>query len=421
MTDRLHASKASGLFHVLLMLVLPTQIFYPVAASWLIGLTLLLGLFLGWRPWFGFIGPDALPRILAAALWLMCLLRLPFSEHPDIAGRSIETKLPLLFLPSLFAFGFIAFDAKKKQILFVCLFVAATLCSLLNFLLSLKEFNAELFCRANGIVLMDYPHWNVFFASRLSHFMHPGYFSVYLLTGLLAIWQFSLKSWNFTLLPLLLLGFTVVFLSSKTAYILSFLLLLYCFVFRNKQTHARLINYALLVLFIATAMLAVQMPWIRSSVQEVFQSGSDHGEHSTSMRLASWESSMRIMMINNGLGAGPGDTEFAYETEYIRHGLPVAAEKKLNAHNQILQSAAMFGIPGLLINAALLLLILIRGWNSREQPNMAFLALAIFVFSSTEAILETQAGVIWFCFSLSVVFPYCRTSRLQASDGVVQK
>jgi hypothetical protein len=73
----------------------------------------------------------------------------------------------------------------------------------------------------------------------------------------------------------------------------------------------------------------------------------------------------------------------------------LSAEKKLNAHSQVLQGLATLGIVGVLLTLLLLLLpIFYRGFMSK------LLGIILIVFGFTESIFETQAGVIFYCLMI---------------------
>ena len=118
-------------------------------------------------------------------------------------------------------------------------------------------------------------------------------------------------------------------------------------------------------------------------------------ESSSSLRVISWKSALTLWKNNPLLGCGTGDVKNELVNLYLKQGHQLSAEKKLNAHSQILQSAAALGLPGLVLTLLLFLLPLRKGRSGAK-----FLAFLLVVFGFTESIFETQAGVIFYALMM---------------------
>jgi O-antigen ligase len=121
------------------------------------------------------------------------------------------------------------------------------------------------------------------------------------------------------------------------------------------------------------------------------------GAHSsTALRWVTWGSGWDVLK-KNPLGVGVGNTESAMLEEYHQKGEEYAAYKKLNAHNQFLQTAAEHGWPGLIVLCLSLTVMLIAAIRNKDIlfTNFILLSGMNFLF---ESFLEVQAGIVFFCF-----------------------
>ena len=117
---------------------------------------------------------------------------------------------------------------------------------------------------------------------------------------------------------------------------------------------------------------------------------------STELRKVTWGVALDIIK-EYPFGVGVGNTAGAMTARYEAMGEKEAAEKRLPAHNQFLQTAAELGLLGL----GLLLFILgTLTWmivRKKEIVALSFCALVWFNFTF-ESCLEAQAGIVWFSF-----------------------
>ncbi len=127
------------------------------------------------------------------------------------------------------------------------------------------------------------------------------------------------------------------------------------------------------------------------------------------LRLFVWRMALENMEANPQLwwhGTGNGDVHAYMNIRIASHGIPNMNEHnperstlfKVNLHNMYLQSLLMFGIGGLLIFIAIMVTPLFRlGRSEAGWFFGAFQVLSI-LFMLQESALQTQAGVIYYCF-----------------------
>ena len=128
----------------------------------------------------------------------------------------------------------------------------------------------------------------------------------------------------------------------------------------------------------------------------------------TGERILIWRSSLEIMKNNIFFGVGTGDVKDALIEKYNDNKIQLAIEKKLNAHNQYLQTFITLGLFGFLVLALILLLPLIYAIKQTDYIYIVFLIIMIFNLL-VESMFETQAGVIYYAFFNSFLFYVSKT------------
>ena len=127
---------------------------------------------------------------------------------------------------------------------------------------------------------------------------------------------------------------------------------------------------------------------------------------SAAIRTVVWKAAWDVGNHNLPWGTGTGDVKDELLLRYKEIGAVHAEERKLNAHNQFLQTFAALGLPGL---AALLLLILVplaRLLLPRD-PDGSLRACALVLIAlnfNVESMLELQAGAVFTGFLLWVLW-----------------
>ncbi|MBL4734406.1 MAG: O-antigen ligase family protein, partial [Flavobacteriales bacterium] len=96
-------------------------------------------------------------------------------------------------------------------------------------------------------------------------------------------------------------------------------------------------------------------------------------------------------------GVGTGDVKDELIARYAENGLTGIVEKRLNAHNQFLQSFAALGIFGFL---SLLIALLAAAIYAIKRKNLVYFMFVIIIIVNalTESILEVQAGIVFYTF-----------------------
>jgi len=114
---------------------------------------------------------------------------------------------------------------------------------------------------------------------------------------------------------------------------------------------------------------------------------------SNEARLIMWNTSIQLIKRSPILGAGTGDVKDVLIAKNIEMGNTGVADKKLNAHNQYLNTWVQLGVFGLI---SLLMFFTTLFYLAKKEKNMYLFYFGLILFLSllTESFLETQAGII---------------------------
>jgi len=143
------------------------------------------------------------------------------------------------------------------------------------------------------------------------------------------------------------------------------------------------------------AMLS--LPYTRERIKLLFTYNEVAYDNSVNSRKEIWNAATDVVAQNPILGTGTGDAEADLIQAYANNGFKLGVEEKYNAHNQYLQILVETGWLGLLCFAGFFFLCLRLAIKHKNYLYLAFLLLWL-VNISTESMLETQSGVVFFSF-----------------------
>lgn len=338
-----------------------------------------------------------------AFFFLIHVLGLFYSENKHEAGTAIEIKLSFLAFPLLFfSHRFNVTQLLKVVTTFVssCFLVCVS-------------------CLFRAFYLHYFEGIDAFYYSSFSYFLHPSYFSMYLLSSLCVVllyyksWLPHLKNISAKLVFMSSVFILCIFLSASKIGLLAFFIvipLIGCiWLYRNGYVKWIFTSLFLLIVLLFLVFKFVPGPMERIKVAlSVTQSNQvidKTATESTAVRMLIWEQAMQIIKQNPIIGTSPGDANDALYKAYAENGLTGAYEKKLNAHNQFFQTLIGTGVIGFLVLFVLTFYLIIHGLIKKNYY------LSIFGFIITlnflvESMLQTQAGVIFYTFILCIVLQY---------------
>ena len=330
--------------------------------------------------------------LLMFAFILMHVISGFLSDNKQEGLSSIEIKLSFLAFPYFFfLFGIKSDTVKRMLVAFVSgCFFALMVC----------VFRAAYIYYSSGE--------NEFFYNLFSVLIHAGYFSMYMLFGILLLvfayplW-FGSDKWLKVIRYFFIVSFLVgIFLcASKMGYITAvFILFLVPFIKFKDRLNFKNVSISIISLLVIVVVLIKVFPKpferINNALTTVSSKNIDKtsGE-STAVRLLIWTESIEIIKGSFWLGVGTGDANDILQNRYREKGLTGALAHNLNAHNQFFQTAIGLGLLGTLILLILTLGVLIYGVYKRDSILTLFSTIVILNFL-VESMLQTQSGNLFF-------------------------
>lgn len=306
--------------------------------------------------------------ILLLLFYFLHIVSFFLSDDKEYAAKDLETKLSLILFPLLF-FGSGGFNYTKrewieKSFLFGILF-SIVLCIYYAIVQSFNNpysdgsFNISIWAD-----MLD-KNWlwllltgNSFFNyDSYSHFIHPSYFAVYLtfatflMTRKDKFGQYLMPNKIIRNTLAFLLIFNVFLLQSRAGLLGIFVYTIWILVVASKKTKIS-VMYIFLILLISLAILFNgRFERLTSS----FSNFSWENLKKTEIRFSIWNESFQLISTKPIFGHGIGDAKFELIKQYEKNNLTIAAENKLNAHNEFLEILIQLGFIGLLIFLAILL------------------------------------------------------------------
>lgn len=326
-----------------------------------------------------------------------------FSDNKHEALVSIEGKL------SFFAFSLLLFcidyePLKVKKI--ITAFVSGC-------------FISVMFCLFRASALYFFEGVNSFFYSDFSHFLHPSYLAMYLTLAQLIVmlfykdWLAHLKNLDSKIGFISVLNITGIFLCSSKMGLIAALLLLpatFAVILFNKGYKKTIVGLILsLVIGLFIAYKVAPSPFERIKVAFSVTASSQvidkTASESTAVRILIWEQAVKIIRQHTLFGITPGDTNDALYKAYEENGLTGALAKRLNAHNQYLQTFIGTGIVGFSLLCLMTVGCIVIGFVKKNYILALFSILIVLNFL-VESMLQTQAGIVFFVLFLCLFLQY---------------
>lgn len=352
--------------------------------------------------------------IILLSFFLIHVISAFFSINKSEALSSIEIKLCFFAFPVLiFSSSFNELQIKQIAIAFVS-----------------GCFISTLFCLLRAVYLYYVSHFNAFFYSEFTYFSHPSYFSMHLIFAQLIVmlyykkWLFHLSYLNVKIGVITVLFLTGIYLcSSKMGLITAFILIpstLFMLLYSNGYKKALLVLSLSFVVILLVSYQLFPTPFERfkvalsvtSSSQEIDKTATE----STAVRILIWEQAIRIIKQNWIFGLSPGDVNDALYHAYEESGLTGAMNKKLNAHNQFLQTFLGTGIIGIVLLTIVTAWLIVLGVLKRNKILMLFGVLITLNFL-VESMLQAQAGFVFFSFFVCFLLQYDLSKLNSLSDN----
>lgn len=357
-----------------------------------------------------------LAQIIIIGLYLFYVIGFLWSTDREAALFALEVKLSLIVFPIIIAVNSDFFLRNTHKILrfFVLGIIFSSLLCLLTAIWESTYF------LPTGIsfdtIDPEYANWayggSHFRYLNLSLFLHPTYFSFYILFALAITILFlkkgmvSNKYLVFCLKAALPLFILMIYLLSSKAVLFSALLLLIVFAIRANRAHNNKLKKILIsIIVFVLVIITVQNPrfsTIRKAIKNPELLNDNSKDGSFVSRLHIWNAGADIIKNNIFIGVGPGDSrnELAKRYKYYNYIDPLLL--KSNAHNQYIETFIDIGLFGFLLLLSVFIIPIYKSIKKRDVLFLVFLFIMGFNFLF-ESILNTQAGVVFFAFFYSLL------------------
>lgn len=325
------------------------------------------------------------------------------AEHLQSAKFDVVQKISVAFLAFLMLAGGINRKALYKPS--AKAFIWANLAALVAcFGLSFQTF-------------LQHGDWHAFYYVNLSHFMHTGYFSMYLafcIAMLLIDFGTDQALFNRTFSAFLIIFFSLgIYLLASKSGIITLTVIILAFALRWVHHHVKSFQMRGLIGFIALifSLILVFLPGpvnrLNTIVKDIrtYRAKDDHAVDTAGQRILIWQSAWAVIQDNFWFGTGLGNDNDALHAEYERRGYNFLLEKKLNAHNQFLQTFLALGVGAFLYFIVYMSLPIFYGIKNRDFLLLLF-GLIILINSLTESILNRQAGIVFWTIWGTLLFTF---------------
>lgn len=338
--------------------------------------------------------------LFIVGLYFLTALSLVYTNNSNATLFNLEVKFSLLIFPVLLYFSNVDLKNNLTPILksFIEGCIAATV---INFCLAAYSYSIE----------SNISH---FFYKELSSFSHVSYYSMYLCFAVAILYSFiffpTKKNYikpaiNISLI--ILFSIALLFSVSKTGIITLVILHLSAIGYWIKKHNKAKYGIAIIISIFLSLGILYKTSSIVSNRIDGFSVGmlKSHKSPTTSteMRIAAWEQAIILAKEKPVIGYGTGDVTDNLIKRYKIMNYKKLKEKGLNTHNQFLQTLLGSGVIGLLYIAFLIFFPLFK-INSKSFILYLFFLTIIILNFMTESMLETQSGIVFFAFFITLFY-----------------
>ena len=246
-----------------------------------------------------------------------------------------------------------------------------------------------------------------FYYNDLSFIYHPSYLALYITLAVIFVLNKIANSDNkltSNILNSFILVFLLIFLyflSSKAGIIITSIVIFLHVLFKLSFIRRIYIKIIIINILIGAIFSIFSLKFNSRfySVESSIKNANKNVEtsESTASRILVWEAGISLIKQNWLLGVGCGDVNDILVSEYIKRNMTGAIEKRLNLHNQFLETWLSLGIIGILYLIFLLIYPAYLAWKNKKISWLLFI-IAVSLNFLFETMLNTQAGVIFISY-----------------------
>jgi hypothetical protein len=319
----------------------------------------------------------------------------------NYGGIDLQIKLSLLIFPIIFGSSKYFIKIKSLKIIFIAFITGCLI--------------ATIICFSNAMYIWITQNENDFTYTKLSVFLHPSYFAMYLSFAIAIIYSALISEKTITgksvtdIFLIIWFWFSIIMLQSKAGILITGILFI-VFFFRMVSVKKKIITALVAFIVLGCIYFAVTKYIITANHSRILNAEHQLIEtklntttkESNQVRILIWKASADIIKNNFLIGTGTGDVKDELMRTYKEKGMTGAFEHNLNAHNQFIQTFIALGVPGIV---GLLSLFISGIWSGIKKRKWVFIFFMIITFLNfiPESMLEVQTGVIFFAFFNSLL------------------
>lgn len=352
------------------------------------------------------------------ALHLLYSLSFFYSANEHEALRTLNVMAWMWVIPLAYWLGHSVFNKYQKHI-----YIAFTAGVFISILLSWAIFVY------NGYVTDIYQYltneeqrtalgfFELLYDMKISYFMHRTYASFHVLLAMVFLVRIKIKP------GLKLIGFLVfslhIYLLNSRAAIAGLVLFVLIGIWNRFQV--RPIFKGLTALLLAGIVVFLLVYFSRFSKN--FDSFSDiyHGDSYTEdIRAVIWQNSIDVWKQQPIIGVGVGDFEDELYKNYEKNGYPSFITKRLDAHNQFLETGGSIGVIGFVFLILMFIFPLLRYYKNHAFA--LFLLFSVILFSIESAFMHISGLLYWaFFYTFFLLQSESQRKAMRISDKITEK
>jgi O-antigen ligase len=338
--------------------------------------------------------------VFSSIFYILHIISVFYSENISHALFDLEVKSSFLLVPVLFSLTPTTLWSKLH--IFFKSYVLVGFVMILYTALYILIFSQESINR-------------YLFTSDISLFVHVGYMAIYLNVAIALLFcgwmkwvDIGIKNNYLQVLFIILFAMMIILSGSKNGLITLITIVLMCSFFYARQLNRIKFFYMfILLLVLGFSSVYVSYPNTFKRFNDMVREaknpiGDRTTKSSTNIRKIAWEASIETIQLSPLFGHGNGDVKDLLMKYYAENEYSSAYERKINAHNQFLQTAIAIGIAGVL-SLVSVFYILFQIAIQQKSKLLFLFTFIIFMASLTESVFEVQAGVVFFMVFSSIL------------------
>lgn len=355
--------------------------------------------------------------VLFCLFYILHIFGLLYTENMRSGNFDVQVKLSLLIFPLLYASR--PLKQEEVQSVFLALLGGGLLCTL--------------YLIANAAATYLTTGENHFFYELFTdHVIHPSYLAMYLNVGICWLLIQLLKNKpvfgrfsKFISLSLVLyFSAVLVLLSSKLGLLTLAFIYFATFIYYSRKKYTIGIAGIIVSILVGWGIIRF-VPAITDRVKTAMQAittttNNNADAESTAVRMLIWKAANEVISENFLFGTGSGDAKDELMKEYEKRGMTGALQNRLNAHSEFYQVFVALGVLGFSVFCLQLFFPLVVSVNEKNNLYAFFLIIIILNFL-TEAMLEAEAGVVFYAFFNSILCftIYSKTQPVHTHDPIL--